>query len=45
VRFKLLLALTLIIFFQTAVGVNGNTVYAIPHDRLKQVMRKYNRLQ
>jgi L-aminopeptidase/D-esterase-like protein len=30
---------------ETISGVNGNTVYAIPHDRLKQVMRKYNRLQ
>ena len=28
---------------ETMTGVNGNTVYAIPHDRLKQVMRKYNR--
>lgn len=25
-------------------GVNGNTVYAIPHDRLRRVMQKYNRL-
>lgn len=25
-------------------GINGNKVYAIPHDRLKDVMRKYNRL-
>jgi L-aminopeptidase/D-esterase-like protein len=29
---------------ETMTGVNGNTVYAIPHDRLKQVMKKYNRL-
>lgn len=29
---------------ETMTGVNGNTVYAIPHDRLKDVMRKYNRL-
>lgn len=28
---------------ETMTGVNGNTVYAIPHDRLKQVMKKYNR--
>lgn len=29
---------------ETMTGVNGNTVYAMPHDRLRQVMRKYNRL-
>jgi D-aminopeptidase len=28
---------------ETMSGVNGNTVYAIPHERLKQVMKKYNR--
>lgn len=25
-------------------GINGNTVYALPHDRLTQILRKYNRL-
>ena len=25
-------------------GVNGNTVYALPHDELRSVLRKYNRL-
>jgi hypothetical protein len=25
-------------------GANNRKVIAIPHDRLKQVMRKYNRL-
>ena len=30
---------------ETISGVDGNTVYAIPHERLKQVMKKYNRLQ
>ena len=30
---------------ETISGVDGNTVYAIPHDRLKQVMKKYNRSQ
>ena len=30
---------------ETMKGVNGNTVYAIPHDRLKEVLRKYNRLK
>jgi hypothetical protein len=26
------------------IGVDGHTVYALPHDRLKDVLRKYNRL-
>jgi L-aminopeptidase/D-esterase-like protein len=30
---------------ETMTGVNGNTVYALPHERLKQVMKKYNRLK
>ncbi len=30
---------------ETMTGGDGNTVYAIPHDRLKEVMRKYNRLR
>lgn len=34
-----------IVAAETMVGVNGNTVYAIPHDRLKEVMKKYNRLK
>ncbi len=25
------------------VGINGNKIYAIPHDRLQAVMKKYNR--
>jgi L-aminopeptidase/D-esterase-like protein len=25
-------------------GVNGNKVFAIPHDRLREVLKKYNRL-
>jgi L-aminopeptidase/D-esterase-like protein len=29
---------------ETMTGINGNTVYAIPHDRLKEVLQKYNRL-
>jgi len=29
---------------ETLVGINGHTFYALPHDRLKQVLRKYNRL-
>lgn len=30
---------------ETMVGVNGNTVYALPHDRLQAVLKKYNRLK
>ena len=29
---------------ETMEGANGNKVYAIPHDRLIQVMKKYNRI-
>ncbi len=29
---------------ETMTGINGNTVYALPHDRLVEVLRKYNRL-
>ncbi|MDQ3686751.1 MAG: P1 family peptidase [Acidobacteriota bacterium] len=29
---------------ETMTGAGGNTVYAIPHERLKEVMKKYNRL-
>jgi L-aminopeptidase/D-esterase-like protein len=29
---------------ETMTGINGNTVYALPHDRLRQALRKYNRL-
>jgi D-aminopeptidase len=29
---------------ETMKGINGNTVYAIPHNRLRDVLRKYNRL-
>ena len=28
---------------ETMEGVNGNTVYAIPHERLKSILKKYNR--
>ena len=28
---------------ETMSGINGNTKHAIPHDRLRQVMKKYNR--
>ncbi|HRJ44387.1 MAG TPA: P1 family peptidase, partial [Caldilineaceae bacterium] len=28
---------------QTMTGRNGNTVYALPHDRLQAALQKYNR--
>ncbi len=29
---------------ETMTGANGLTVYGLPHDRLKAVLKKYNRL-
>ena len=29
---------------ETMTGLNGNVVYALPHDRLREILRKYNRL-
>jgi L-aminopeptidase/D-esterase-like protein len=29
---------------ETMKGINGNTAFALPHDRLRDVLRKYNRL-
>lgn len=29
---------------QTMTGINGNTVYALPHDRLRETLGRYNRL-
>lgn len=29
---------------KTMTGVNGHTVHALPHDRLRDILRKYNRL-
>jgi L-aminopeptidase/D-esterase-like protein len=29
---------------ETMVGANGTTIHAIPHERLKEVLKKYNRL-
>jgi L-aminopeptidase/D-esterase-like protein len=29
----------------TMKGYNGNTAFALPHDRLKEILKKYNRLQ
>jgi D-aminopeptidase len=28
----------------TTVGINGNTAYALPHDRLQELLRQHNRL-
>lgn len=28
---------------ETMAGINGNTVYALPHDRLQDALKKYNR--
>lgn len=30
---------------ETMEGINGNTASALPHDRLRETMRKYNRLR
>jgi D-aminopeptidase len=29
---------------KTMTGINNNTFYALPHDRLREILRKYNRL-
>jgi L-aminopeptidase/D-esterase-like protein len=29
---------------ETMTGIDGNTVYALPHDRLREILKKYNRL-
>jgi D-aminopeptidase len=29
----------------TMTGINGNTVYALPHDRVKDILKRYNRLK
>jgi L-aminopeptidase/D-esterase-like protein len=29
---------------ETMTGINGNTAYALPQDRLKSVLKKYGRL-
>jgi D-aminopeptidase len=29
---------------ETMVGINSNTVYGLPHERIQEVLRKYNRL-
>ena len=30
---------------KTMEGINGNTVYALPHERLREVLKKYGRLE
>ena len=30
---------------ETMTGVNGRTVYALPHDALREILKKYNRLR
>jgi L-aminopeptidase/D-esterase-like protein len=30
---------------ETMTGINGNIVHALPHDRLREVLKKYNRLR
>jgi D-aminopeptidase len=30
---------------ETMTGVDGHKVYALPHDKLREVLKKYNRLQ
>ena len=29
---------------KTMTGINGNTIYALPHDQLRAVLQKYGRL-
>ena len=28
----------------TMTGINNNTVYNLPHDELKKILKKYNRI-
>ena len=30
---------------ETMEGINGNTLFAIPHDRLMELMKEYNRVK
>ena len=30
---------------ETMTGINGHKVFALPHERLREVLKKYNRLQ
>ena len=35
--------LNALISAETMIGINGNTVYELPHDRLIKILKKYNR--
>jgi len=35
--------LNVLIAAKTMTGINGNTFYALPHERLVEIMKKYNR--
>ncbi|MEZ4605217.1 MAG: P1 family peptidase, partial [Desulfobacterales bacterium] len=37
--------LNVLVSAETMQGINRNTVYAMPHDRLQEILKKYNRLQ
>ena len=30
---------------KTMTGANGNTIYAIPHDQVRDILKKYGRLR
>lgn len=30
---------------ETMEGINGNKVYALPHNKLIEIMKKYNRIK
>ena len=35
--------LNALISAETMVGINGNKVYELPHERLIEILKKYNR--
>jgi len=37
--------LNVLVAAETTTGIDGNTVYALPHERLREVLKKYNRLR
>jgi D-aminopeptidase len=30
---------------ETMTGVNGNKIHALPHDRVKEILKKYGRIK
>jgi len=40
-----LLTLNALVAAETMTGRDGNTMHAIPHQRLQDILRKYNRLE